>query len=114
MTSKINKKLALISNRFPIRFLKFLGSRKTENPKKSLEGLLKIKDAAFMPGTPFRSKTSPFGVHFGTKYGPRNYQKHIKKLDAKIYKKCAQKDLKTTPKWLPESTPGSPKWRPNV
>ena len=81
---------------------------------KSLEELLKIKGATFMPGPPFLLKTAPFEIHFGTKNGPKNYQKRIKKLDAKIYKKCAQKDPKTTPEWLPKSTPGASKWYPNV
>ena len=91
-----------------------LGPLKIEKLSKSMEGLLKIKGAAFTPGTHFLPQTAPFGVNFGTKNGPRNYQKRIKKLNAKIYKKCAQKDTKMTPKWLPKSTPGAPKWCQSV
>ena len=79
-----------------------------------MERLLKTKSAVFIPGAPFLHKTSYFGVHFGTKSGPRNYKKHTKKKrNANFYKKGAQKDTKITQKWLPESTPGAPKWCPS-
>ena len=79
-----------------------------------MEGLLKIEGVVFIPRTPFLYKTAPLGVHFGTKSGPTNYKKRVRKYDAKFYKKGAQKDIKMTPKWLPKSTPGAPKWLPNV
>ena len=74
-----------------------------------MERLLKIKGVVFIPGTPFLHKTAPFGIQLGTKSDPRNYQKQTKKRNAKIHKKCTQKDTKMTIKWLPKSTPGAPK-----
>ena len=72
-----------------------------------MEGLLKIKGVVFIPGTNFLHKTVPFGFHLGTKSGPRNYQKRVEKHSAIFYRKGAQKDTKTTPKWFPKSTAGA-------
>ena len=63
-----------------------------------MEGLLKIEGAVFIPGASFLHKTAPFGIHLGTKSGPRNYKKRTKKRNAKMYRKGAQEDTKTTPK----------------
>ena len=79
-----------------------------------MEGLLNIKGAAFAPGAHFLLKMPPFRLHFGAQSGIRMYKKRTKKLNAKFYRKGAQKDTKTTPKWLPKSTPRAPKWCPNV
>ena len=79
---------------------------------KSLEGLLKIKVAACMPGTPFHYKTAPFGTHFGTQSGPKNYQKLIKKTRCENLQNICPKRPQNDPKMAPQIHPGSSKMVP--
>ena len=89
-----------------------LGPLETQKLKKSIERLLKIKGVDVTLRAHFLLEIVPFGVHFGSKNDTGTNKKRIKQLTARICRKSIERDPKTTPKWLPKSTPEAPKWCP--
>ena len=72
-----------------------------------MEGLLKIKGAFFIPGTPFLYKTSPLGSILQPKSGPRNYKKRTKNAMRNFTEKVPKK----IPKRFQNDSPNPP-WEP--